>query len=104
MKTVLTILILFSTLISSGQSAYNNNLISNKTKRIVKKIKKVNELMDSAVYATGTRPEQWDNFEELEKTATKEELIELTNHQMELFVLIPFGHYHIKKILTYFQF
>ena len=80
MKTLLTIIILFTTLISSGQSVYDSKLISNKTKKAVKKIEKVNELMGSAVYSSGMRPKQWDNFEELKKTATKEELIELTNH------------------------
>lgn len=36
--------------------------------------------MGSAVYSSGERPKQWDNFEELEKIATKVELTELTNH------------------------
>jgi len=54
--------------------------ISQKTKKTVKKIVKVNELMSSAVYYSGTRPKQWDNFEELKSIASKEELIELTNH------------------------
>lgn len=80
MKILLTIIILFTTLISSGQSAYDNKLISGKTKKAIKKIEKVNELMSSAVYESGMQPKQWDNFEELKKIATKEELIELTNH------------------------
>jgi hypothetical protein len=80
MKIMLTIIILFTTLISSGQTTYNEKSISNKTKKAVKKIGNVNELMGSAVGYSGTQPKQWDNFEELKKIATKEELIELTNH------------------------
>lgn len=80
MKIILTIIILFISLISSGQTTYNDKLISSKTKKTVKRIESVNELMDSAVGYSGTQPKQWDNFEELKKKATKEELIELTNH------------------------
>ena len=36
--------------------------------------------MSSAVGVGGTRPKQFDNFAELQKSATKSELIELTNH------------------------
>ncbi len=36
--------------------------------------------MSSAVYESGIRPAQFDNFIELQKKATKDELIELTNH------------------------
>ena len=36
--------------------------------------------MSSAVGEAGMRPKQWGNFEELQKSATREELIELTNH------------------------
>jgi hypothetical protein len=80
MKMLLSIIFLFITLISSGQSLYDKNSISNKTKKIVNKIIKINELMDSAVYGSGIRPKQWDNFEELKNVATKNELIVLTNH------------------------
>jgi hypothetical protein len=80
MKIVLTIIILFTTLISSGQTIYNDKSISNKTKKAIKRIESVNELMGSAVGYSGTQPKQWDNFEEFKKIATKEELIELTNH------------------------
>ena len=80
MKIILNIIFLFITLISSGQSLFDKNSVSNKTKKVVKKIAKINELMSSAVYGSGIRPKQWDNFEELEKIATKKELIELTNH------------------------
>jgi hypothetical protein len=47
---------------------------------IVSKIEKINELMDRAVSVSGSRPEQFDNFSELQKNASKDELIALTNH------------------------
>jgi hypothetical protein len=80
MKILLTIIILFTTLISCAQTTFDESSISKQTIKAVKKIEEVNQLMSSAVGAGGIRPEQWDNFEELKKTATKEELIELTNH------------------------
>ena len=80
MKILLIIIILLTASISNSQTAYNGKLISKKTKKVVKKIEKVNELMSSAVYESGMKPKQWDNFEELKITATNDELIELTNH------------------------
>lgn len=80
MKILLTIIILFTSLTSCGQSTYDESSISKRTNKAVKKIEQVNELMGSAVYSSGMRPKQWDNFEELKKTATTQELIELTNH------------------------
>ncbi|MFD1602666.1 hypothetical protein ACFSJW_20455 [Flavobacterium artemisiae] len=55
--------------------------VSNETNIIVNKIGKNDILMGEAVGIGGTKPEQFTNFEELEKTASKEELILLTNHQ-----------------------
>ncbi|WP_338378937.1 hypothetical protein [uncultured Flavobacterium sp.] len=80
MKILQTIIILFITISSFAQSNYDDSKISNKTKKAVKKIERVNELMSSAVYSSGMRPKQWDNFETLKETATESELIELTNH------------------------
>jgi hypothetical protein len=80
MKILQTILILFITISSYAQNSYHENKISNKTKKAVKNIEKVNQLMSSAVGYGGVRPKQWDNFEKLKKIANKEELIELTNH------------------------
>ncbi len=80
MKTLLTIIILFTSLNSCGQSTFDESSISKSTIKAVKKIEKVNELMSSAVYSSGMQPKQWDNFEELKEIVTKEELIELTNH------------------------
>ena len=65
----------------SPNPRFDNNKISKPTKKIVKTIEKVNELMGSAVYYSGIRPEQWDNFVKLKKIATTQELIELTNHK-----------------------
>jgi hypothetical protein len=103
MKKLLTIIIFFTTLISSGQSIYDSKLISNKTKKAVKKIEKVNELMSSAVGAAGMRPKQWDNFEELKKSATKEELIELTNHPNGVVRSYSFWALSHKKDIDLFQ-
>jgi len=47
---------------------------------IVQQIADINELMDHAVGYAGHRPEQWDNFEALQNTATTDELIALTRH------------------------
>jgi hypothetical protein len=64
----------------SAQTKYNPDLISKSTNKVVKKIGKVNKLMGNAVYYAGIRPAQYDNFEKLKKTASKEELLELMNH------------------------
>lgn len=80
MKILQTILILFITISVCAQNSYDESKISNNTKKVVKKIEKINELMSSAVYASGTKPKQWGNFEELQKVSNKNELIELTNH------------------------
>src|SRR5690606_8132332 len=80
MKILLTSFLILTTLFSVGQSAYESKSISSKTKMIVWKIKRVNKLMSAAVYYSGNRPKQWDNFEKLKKIASNEELIALTNH------------------------
>ncbi|KAF2329980.1 hypothetical protein [Flavobacterium nitrogenifigens] len=63
-----------------GKSIYIESEISAKTSQIVKKIENINVLMGSAVFASGTRPKQYDNFEELKKSASQEELKILTKH------------------------
>jgi hypothetical protein len=63
-----------------GQYRFDRTKISKQTEQIVAKIEKVNQLMSSAVYYEGMRPAQYDNFTELQKKATKEELLELLNH------------------------
>ncbi|WP_131725846.1 hypothetical protein [Flavobacterium sp. Root420] len=61
-------------------SGKNTTEISNETNLIVKKIEKENVVMGSAVGSAGITPEQYENFEELKKNASKEELLLLTNH------------------------
>lgn len=80
MKRIQIILFFLITIFSYGQSSFDNKAISSKTKKIVKEIAKVNELMGSAVYESFKRPKQWDNFELLEKQATNDELLKLTDH------------------------
>ncbi len=80
MKHLVTIIILTLTLNSFGQYHFDKTKISAQTEQIVTKIEKVNELMGSAVYYEGVRPQQYDNFTELQKKATQNELLQLTNH------------------------
>lgn len=74
------ILIFFIPCILLGQNSYNKSAISKKVQNIAKEIAKENVLMSSAIGGAGTRPEQYDRFEDLSKTATLPELKELTNH------------------------
>jgi hypothetical protein len=80
MKQFVTIIILTLSLNCFGQYKFDKAKISRQTALLVTKLEKVNELMGSAVYDSGSRPAQFDNFTELQKKATKEELMELTNH------------------------
>jgi len=80
MKRCIVIILFTLPFLSFGQQIYNQKIITKSTNKVVKKIGKVNELMGDAVYYEGIRPKQYDNFEELRKIASKEELIELTNH------------------------
>jgi len=81
MKHLTTIIVLTLTLNSFGQLCqFDKAKISSQTKQIVSKIEKENMLMGSAVGNGGVRPKQFDNFTEIQKVATKSELLELTNH------------------------
>jgi len=62
MKISFKIVFFFISIVTFGQLEYNKNAITNETKKIVKKIVKINELMGSAVYSTGMQPKQWDNL------------------------------------------
>ena len=64
---------------SIGQSD-NESGISKRTQDIVEKIAENNRLMGGAVGYGGSKPEQFDNFLDLKETATKSELIRLTDH------------------------
>ncbi len=77
---LLSLLVVF---ISFGCVKKNNSetsKLSKKTIAIVRRIEKVNVLMGSAVYSSGTRPKQYENFEDLKKNASIEELKALTDH------------------------
>jgi len=80
MKSVASILFFFLTISSFGQFGIDKTKISSQTEKIVAKIEKVDEVMGNAVGEGGIQPEQYDHFIELQKTATKDELMELTNH------------------------
>lgn len=67
-------------LLTFGCSGKTSSEISNETNIIVKKIEKINVLMGSAVGEAGIKPKQYENFEELKKNASKQELLTLINH------------------------
>ncbi|UCE07408.1 MAG: hypothetical protein JSW07_05085 [bacterium] len=72
----LILLIQFFVHTSLGESK-----ISNDVNEIVRKIEEINALMGSAVDYSGKPPAQYENFVALRKTATTNELVELTNHK-----------------------
>jgi hypothetical protein len=80
MRHLVTIIILTLTLNCFGQFHFDKTKITRRTAQIVSKIEKVNEIMGSAVYYAGIRPAQYDNFTELQNSATEDELVELTNY------------------------
>ncbi len=81
MKQLVTIITLTFTISSFGQNyQFDKATITSKTKQIVSKIEKENMVMSDAVGNAGIRPKQFDNFTELQRSATKKELLELTNH------------------------
>lgn len=80
MRFLTTIYILLLTASCRGQYPFDNSIISPKTNRVVTRIAKVNQLMSSAVYEDGRRPQQYDNFTDLRMNASLVELSELTNH------------------------
>ncbi|MFM9988180.1 hypothetical protein [Flavobacterium sp.] len=79
-KIAFKILLLIVSLNSFGQTVYDKSKISKKTNQIVLKIEKINQLMGEAVYESGMRPKQYDNFEELKKNTSKNQLTILTKH------------------------
>jgi hypothetical protein len=80
MKIVLLIIALTINCNLAAQYKFDSSLITKKTNKIVSKIEKENQLMSSAVGYSGEKPEQWDNFQKLKEQASKNELLELTNH------------------------
>lgn len=86
-----------------GQTIYDKSKLSKKTNKIVQKIEKINELMSEAVYSSGMRPKQYDNFEELKKNATIDELIILTKHQNGVVRCYSFWALSLKKDINLFS-
>lgn len=80
MKAPYYIFTLFLSLNLSCGLNYNRDKVSENVKKIIKEIAKENVLMDSAIGEAGIKPKQYERFEDLQKTATVSELIELTNH------------------------
>jgi len=80
MKKVVIIILLLAPFLLYAQQKYNPKNVKSSTKVVVNKIKSVNVLMSSAIYRSAMRPKQYDNFEKLKEVASKEEMIELTNH------------------------
>lgn len=81
MRQLTTIIFLTLAITCFGQRfQFDKTKISSQTKTIVARIEKENMVMGSAVGNAGVRPKQFDNFIELQRTATKIELRELTNH------------------------
>jgi len=64
-----------------GRVVFGEEVLSIRTAEIVKKIEKVNVVMGSEVGIAATRPEQYDNFTDLQTEASTLELIELTEHK-----------------------
>ena len=81
MNQLTTILfLLLSTCCSTAQYRFDQNKVSPSIQKIISKLEKEGEVMGSAVYYSGERPEQYNNFTKLLEKASKEELMELTNH------------------------
>jgi hypothetical protein len=80
MKHFITLMLCLVPLTACSQKTFDAAKISIATGAAVSKIEKVNEVMGSVVYEAEMRPEQYDFFDQLKTHASKEELIELTDH------------------------
>lgn len=72
--------ILFTSLLFGQFPEFDISKVSNRTREIVYKIEKINMVQGIAVGIAGTKPKQYENYEDLEKTANIDELIELSRH------------------------
>ena len=84
-KTSVLISIFFQILCSCSQENKkieftHTNELSQKTKVIVSELIDYGEITGRAVGEAGTKPKQWDNFTDLKKNATEQELLLLTEH------------------------
>lgn len=84
-KTSVLISILFLILCSCSQEKKkteftHTNELSQKTKNIVSDLIEYGEITGRAVGYSGKKPKQWDNFTDLKKNASDQELLLLTEH------------------------
>jgi hypothetical protein len=84
-KTLVLISIIFLILCSCSQEKKKTefaqtNELSQKTQDIVSDLIEYGEITGSAVGYSGGKPKQWDNFTDLKKNATDQELLLLTEH------------------------
>ena len=84
-KTLVLISIIFLILCSCSQEKKKTefaqtNELSQKTQNIVSDLIEYGEITGRAVGIAGTKPKQWDNFTDLKKNATNQELLILTKH------------------------
>lgn len=86
-----------------GQTNNDVDVISKQTRSAIEKIIQSEMVMDIAVGLAGTRPEQWDNFEELSKVSTTEELVILTNHEKGVVRCYAFWELSKRKEIDNFE-
>ncbi len=79
MKNIVVILLCLLTFTCNAQLQYDDSVISNEIKKIVKNISKANVLDDKYIGSAPITSKQYENFEQLKK-ATTTELLMLTNH------------------------
>jgi hypothetical protein len=80
MKQIFTIIFLILTTSCFGQHSFDMQKISEQTERIVAKIAIQNRLDGAIIGVVGGKTEQYGNFAELQKKATRAELTALTGH------------------------
>lgn len=81
MRIIVSLLfILFTSLLFGQFPEFDISKVSNKTRGIVNKIEKINMVQGIAVGIAGTKPKQYENYEDLGKIAGIDELIELSRH------------------------
>jgi len=74
------VLTAFAYLLVIGLAGCDRLNLSRETREVVERIESINEVMGSAVGMARVRPKQYDNYVDLQNTASREELYELTDH------------------------
>ena len=87
----------------NGQSSTSKIVLRPTIQKFVDEIAKDNILKSEGVGEAGVRTKQWDRFEELRKTATDKELIELTNHENSVVRCYSFEALTSRKNVDIFQ-